>query len=43
MVRRGLIKLIIYREYVFEEIPEARRELEEGRVVGKLLIHISKR
>jgi NADPH2:quinone reductase len=42
MVRRGRIKLI-YREYGFEEIPEAHRELEEGRVIGKLLIHVSKR
>jgi NADPH:quinone reductase-like Zn-dependent oxidoreductase len=43
MVRRGRIKPIIYREYGFEEMPEAHRELEEGRVIGKLLIHVSKR
>ncbi len=43
MVRRGRIKPMIYREYGFEEIPEAHRELEEGKVIGKLLIHVSKR
>ncbi|MEM1611309.1 MAG: zinc-binding dehydrogenase [Sulfolobales archaeon] len=43
MVRRSRIKPIIYKEYGFEEIPEAHRELEEGRVIGKLLIHVSRR
>jgi NADPH:quinone reductase-like Zn-dependent oxidoreductase len=43
MVRRGLIKPIIYKEYSFHEIPDAHKELEAGNVVGKLLIHVSER
>jgi len=43
MVRRGLIRPIIHRSYAFEEVPEAHRELEAGGVVGKLLIHVSRR
>lgn len=43
MVRRGYIKPVISKRYSFEEIPEAHRNMEAGRVFGKTLIYVSKR
>lgn len=40
-IKRGYIRPVIGKRYVFEEIPEAHRDLENGSVFGKTLIRVS--
>jgi NADPH2:quinone reductase len=40
MVREGHVKPIVGKTYGFEEVPQALRDLDERRAVGKLVLHV---
>jgi NADPH:quinone reductase len=41
MVREGFVKPIVGKTYPFDEVPQALRDLDERRAVGKLVLEVA--
>lgn len=40
LLRQDRLKVYIYKTFAFEEIPEAQKLMEAGKVVGKVVVRV---